>query len=440
MFRADAPRPRRAPRAPRLLARPVAGIAGLYRDAFSGVSRPVWLLATANLVNRSGTMVLPFMALFLTEERGFSITLAGRALAVYGVGAVAGAYLGGWWSDRSSPLTVMRASLLATGAGFLLLGWVERRGAIFAVLLALSVVGETFRPAGGAAIGTASAPGERAKAYALHRLAVNLGMTLGPALGGFLAGYGYRWLFVVDGATCAAAAGLLWLFFPGGLPRPAMPEAGAAAAPAARSPWRDPPFLGLMCVMFLFAVVLFQLSGTYPLMLRDHYGMAEARIGLVLGLNALVVALFEMVLVHSLGGREPLQLMAVGCVVLCLGFGMLPFGATFGFAALTVLVWSVGEMLSMPAAGALVADRAGEGTRGSYMGVYMLAFACAFVVAPLAGSWVYEHLGPRALWLSCAALGPLLGLAILALVPAFRRGSPAAPSISRPPRAAPSPP
>jgi predicted MFS family arabinose efflux permease len=419
-----APDARRALRAPRPMAA-IAAIAGLYRDAFSGLSRPVWLLGTANLVNRSGTMVLPFMALFLTAERGFSVTDAGRALAVYGVGAVGGAYLGGWWSDRSSPLTVMRASLLATGAGFLVLGWVERRSAIFAVLLLLSVVGETFRPAGGAAIATASAPGERTKAYALHRLAVNLGMTLGPALGGFLAGYGYRWLFLVDGATCAAAAGLLWLFFPRGLPRPAASEGGAAAveeAPAARSPWRDPPFLALMFLMFLFAVVLFQLSGTYPLMLRDHYGMTELRIGLVLGLNALIVALFEMVLVHSLGAAEPLRMMAVGCLVLCLGFGMLPFGSTFGFAALTVVVWSVGEMLSMPAAGALVANRAGEGTRGSYMGVYMLSFALAFVIAPLAGSWLYEDLGPRVLWLSCAALGPVLGLALRALAPAFRGG------------------
>jgi MFS family permease len=158
--------------------------------------------------------------------------------------------------------------------------------------------------------------------------------------------------------------------------------------------------------------------------------LTESRIGLVMGFNALLVALFEMVLVHSLGATEPLRLMAVGTVLLCAGFGLLPFGASFAFALLVVAVWSVGEMLAMPAVAGIVSNRAGEGTRGSYMGVYMLSFSLAFVVAPLAGSWIYERLGPRTLWLACGALGPVLGLAMRALAPALRRS--AAPPLSPP--------
>lgn len=391
----------------------------LYRDAFSGLSRDVWLLAVANLVNRSGTMVLPFLALFLTGDRGFSVTDTGRALAVYGIGAMVGSYLGGWLADRWSPLSVMRFSLVGTAAGFILLGWAESRATIVALLLAVGVVGETFRPAGGAAIAGAGPPEARIKAYSLYRLAVNMGMSLGPAVGGFLAAaYGYRWLFVVDGATCALAAGLLWLFFPPGALRP---EPAAPGAPAERSPWQDPPYLALMFLILIFAVVLFQLSGTYPLMLRDHYGMSEATIGVTMAVNALLVALFEMVLVHSMGGVDPIKRVASGSLLLCLGFGLLPLGSTFGFALFTVLVWTVGEMLSMPAVAGVVADRAGDRNRGSYMGVYMLAFAVAFVVAPLAGSWIYERLGPRALWFGCAAIGPVLWAAISALRPALAR-------------------
>jgi predicted MFS family arabinose efflux permease len=407
-------------------------IASLYRGAFSGLSRRVWLLAAATLVNRSGTMVLPFLALYLTADRGFSITDAGRALAAWGIGGIAGSYLGGWLSDRTSALAVMRATLLGTAGGFLLLSQVEGRTAILATILAVSTVGEAFRPASAAAIGLASGPAERIRSFSLYRLAINLGMSLGPALGGLLAAYSYRWLFLADAATCALAAGLLWLFFPHGMPRAAAPAPGA---PPERSPWRDPPFLALMLLVFVFAAVLFQLMTTYPLMLRDHYGMTEARIGLVLGINAFCIALFEMVLVHSLGRSDPVRLMAVGSLVLCLGYGMLPLGSTLGFAIVTVLVWTLGEMLSMPAAAGVVTGRAGERNLGSYMGVYTLAFAAAFVVAPLAGAWVYERLGPRALWFGCAAVGPALFLATYALAPVLRQPAAAPPAAVAAPEA-----
>jgi predicted MFS family arabinose efflux permease len=92
-------------------------LAATYRDAFAGLSRPVWLISAATLVNRSGTMVLPFLTLFLTSERGFTATEAGQTLALYGIGGIAGSYLGGWLSDLWPPRRVMEVSLLLTGLG-----------------------------------------------------------------------------------------------------------------------------------------------------------------------------------------------------------------------------------------------------------------------------------------------------------------------------------
>lgn len=401
-------------------------IAASYRDAFAGLTRTVWLLSVATLINRAGTMVLPFLILWLIQERGFTTAGAGRVLALYGLGGMAASYLGGWLCDRVGSLRVMTWSLFLTGGGFLLLGRLEGPLAIHGAVLVLSVFGEVFRPASFAAVMEASGPAERTRSYALQRLAVNLGMTLGPAVGGFLALRDYDLLFVADGATCFLAAGLLWYISREAGARRAV-TAEAAALPG-RSPWRDRPFLLLMLLFFVLSIVLFQMLSTYPLSLRDLYGFAEDRIGLVMAINTLLIVLFEMVLVHAVAGYDPLKATGVGAFLFCLGFALLPLGSTFAFAAFTVAIWSVGEMLALPIGAGVVADRASQGSVGRYMGLYNLAFATGFVVAPVAGTWVYENLGPRVLWFGCGAVGLLVwagfhGLAVLSR--ASRTPSPA---------------
>jgi predicted MFS family arabinose efflux permease len=384
-------------------------LAAAYRDAFSGLPRPVWLISVATLVNRSGTMVLPFFALFLTSERGFSTTQAGQTLAMYGIGGVVGSYLGGWLSDLVPPRRVMEASLALTGVGFLVLGYLEARWAILFMMLVLSLVGEAFRPACSAALAAEVGPGERTRAFALQRLAINMGMSLGPAVGGFLASRDYGWLFRVDGATCLLAALFLWAAFRGEPPvvRPVAATAGGAGD---RSPWRDAPFLMAMFLLFLLATVIFQLVSTYPLTLRDLYGFGELRIGLVLAINTVIIVLVEMVLIHRLQRKNPLRLTAVGSFLLCLGFGLLPFGVAGGFTyvAFTVAIWTMGEMVTLPVMAGVVANRAGETSRGRYMALFTVAFEGAFVTSPLIGTWVYQAYGPHVLWAGCIGVGVVL--------------------------------
>ncbi|HEX7184374.1 MAG TPA: MFS transporter [Thermoanaerobaculia bacterium] len=390
-----------------------------YREAFSGVPRAVWLLSVASLVNRSGTMVLTFLTLFLTQERSFTTAQAGQALAVFGVGGVAGSYLGGWLCDKIGARSVMGASLVLTGLGFLVLEHLRTRGAILLMLLALSLVAEAFRPANSAAIAAASTREGQAKSFALYRLAINLGMTLGPAIGGFLAVYDYGWLFRVDGATCLLAAGLLWFSFRKDVRT--VRDASATAGAPERSPWRDAPFLLMMGLMFLLALITFQMVSTFPLTLRDLYGFAESRIGLVLAINTLIIVVFEMVLVHSLRERDPMKVVAIGGFLFGLGLALLPFGRGFLYAAFTVAVWTMGEMLTLPVLSGVVANRAGEANRGLYMGLFVLSFEGAFVLAPLTGTWVYQRFGPMTLWLACGVVGVVLWIGFWALSGVFRR-------------------
>lgn len=383
-------------------------IARTYREAFSGLPKPVWMLAAASLINRSGTMVLPFLVLFLTAKRGFSTTEAGQTLALYGLGGVVGTYLGGWFADRSDARLVMGASLVLTGVAFFILGHLETRAWIFVTAFFLSVVGEAFRPANYVALVAASPPEARTKVFALYRLAINLGMTLGPAVGGFLAARDYSWLFRVDGGTCILAAVLLWVFFRRDLRPVRSAAARAAAAAAERSPWRDGPFLLLAALMLVLAVATFQVTSTFALTLRGLYHFDESRIGLALAVNTLIIVLFEMVLIHRLGSRDPLKVVALGSLLFCVGLGLLPYGAGFAYVASTVVLWTIGEMLTFPILSGVVANRAGEANRGRYMGIFTLSFEGAFVIAPLAGTWIYQRYGPRTLWNACGGVGLLL--------------------------------
>jgi len=249
------------------------------------------------------------------------------------------------------------------------------------------------------------------RAFALLRLAANLGVGIGPAVGGWLALFDYAYLFYVDAATCWIAAALLTLT----LKRLSPAQRERADASAGGSPWSDGPFLCFLLLVVVMAMVFFQVMSTLPLYWRGAHGLRENGIGLLLALNALIIVLFEMVLSYWAEKRGRMFLFGLGGFLICLGFGLMPLGSGALYIALTVMVWSVGEMLALPLMNAVVADRAGTANRGRYMGMITMSFSVAFMLAPLAGTFVLERFGASALWYGIGLLGPPLWAGALAL-------------------------
>src|SRR5215218_2548971 len=123
----------------------------LYSKAYSGIPKPVWWLALVMLINRSGTMVIPFLTVYLTGI-GYSLNQAGLMMALFGVGSFVGGYVGGRLTDRFGFFYVQVFSLLCNGVLFILLGYLKVLWAIGVCIFALSSLGEAFRPANSAAI------------------------------------------------------------------------------------------------------------------------------------------------------------------------------------------------------------------------------------------------------------------------------------------------
>jgi MFS family permease len=380
----------------------------LYRCAYSGIPRQAWLLASAILINRCGTMVLFFLSLYLTRHLGFSAVRAGQLVGLWGLGSIAGSYGGGWLSDRWGTKTVLVASMALGGIGFFVMGFTTRPAVLSVLLLLQGAIGEAFRPANIAAYTEVCPPEKRARAYSLDRLANNAGLAIGPALGGCLASSNPRLLFWIDGATnLAAACFLVFAIRIRSLVKkpPGLHSSESGLSGRDKSPWRDKPFLFLLALTFVIGLLFFQILNTWPLYLREHGKLTEAQIGLALAMNAVLIVLFEMPLIYKLEKREHLGVISAGVLFLFTGFFLLPFGSGFAYTAAAVLIWTLGEMLTLPMTGAVVASMAGESNRGRYMGLYTLSFSVAMCVGPPLGAWIYESAGKDALWLASGPAG-----------------------------------
>ncbi|MBK8976721.1 MAG: MFS transporter [Planctomycetes bacterium] len=387
-------------------------IVQVYRDAFRGLPATTWALSGIALVNRSGTMVLPFLTLWVTQRRGLDTDTAGWLLGVFGCGAITGNALGGRLTDRIGPAPTMSVAMLVAALAFFVVGQLEQPLAIGAALFAAGTAVESFRPANGAALVATCPVREHRRAFALNRLAINAGMAVGPTIGGVLAEIDYDLLFAVNAGACALTAlGVR------GVARHLRTPAHDPTGPTdpTTSPFADRRFLAFLGMTMLTATAFLQSLGTMPLYFREHYGLGEAAIGLLFAINPVLIVLFEMALVHAIRHRPPLAVIAWGAALVGLGMALLPFGRSLPFAAGTLAIWTVGEMLESPLVPAWISARAGPARRGRYLGCYGMAFGVALIVAPIAGTHVYESCGPTVLWLGCGAAAGLASLGYLRL-------------------------
>lgn len=391
----------------------------LYRNSFQGLSREVWLLSVVSLINRSGTMVIPFLTVYLTQQLGFSYGQAGTVMMFFGAGSVLGGYIGGRLTDKIGAYDVQFWSLFLSGGMFLLLLLTRDFYGICGTIFLVSMISDAFRPAIMASIKIFSRTENRIRSIGLVRLAVNLGFAVGPALGGFIAvRLGYDWLFILDGVTCMAAAIFLRFALPKKEAKPKTEsEIAAFLNTPIVSPWKDKVFLFFLGCLFLIDVAFMQFFSTIPVYLKDHFLMNEDQIGLVIALNGTMIALIEMPLLFSLENKyHPMKTIAWGALFFAFAyFAFNIFGLWVGAAIIYSVSLTIGEMVTFPFGTTFVMGRANERNLGNYMGLYNMNFAMAFVVAPGLGFYIAEHYGFNLLWylmggLNLVAFGGILVL------------------------------
>ena len=373
----------------------------LYRKAYAGLNHRMWLLAVVMFINRSGTMVLPFMTLYC-KHIGFTAQQGGLVVAIYGIGAMVGAFVGGKISDRFGFYYTQFFSLFIGGLLFITLGQMQAYLSICISTFFLSMVNESFRPANATAIAHYSTPQNRTQSFSMVRLAINLGWGVGGGLGGFLASINYHLLFWVDGCTnILAALLLLWI-----LPRVTLVQQQKwpkETQPYVKVPsaFADKTFLYFVSLQLLFATCFFQLFTTIPLYFKEGLHLDEFLIGVVMSLNGIMIALFEMIIVFKLEGRYSyLILMTTGTILMAGSFFILniPLNSGFLTAVLAMLVVTFAEMTSMPFMNSYYISRSTEGNRGQYAALYTMSWSAAQVIGSTGGTQIAHTAGFHQLW------------------------------------------
>jgi MFS family permease len=378
------------------------------RQNLRGLPREVRVLFLGAFVNRLGTFVLPFITLYLTS-RGYSVPQAGLGLAAYGLGAIAAQAVGGLLADRLGRRNAIALSMFGGAALTLSLVWVRGLWPIVLVVLLLGFAAEIYRPASGALIADLVPPEARVAAFSAYRLALNIGFACGLALGGTLAAHSYDLLFIGDAVTSAAFGVIALVALPHGTRTRKHEERHLTGA--ARSIVADKGFLLFLGAVFLTAAVYMQNATTFALHVVD-LGYSTRIYGLLQAMNGVLVVLLELPISSWTQHRPRTRMIALGAILVGLGFAELAFVRALPGLLVMVVIWTLGEIVESPATGAFVADRAPEHARGRYQGALGMMYASAAVIGPIIGTSVYS-LSPTALWIGCGVVG--FGSAALAL-------------------------
>lgn len=381
-----------------------------------GLRREVWVLSAATLVNKAGTMVLAFLVLYLTRSLHFSDAVAANVLLLYGAAALVAAAVSGVLCDRWGPIRIMRGSMLLSGLVMLLFPLARGLALVILATLTLSVTAEAFRPANLTIFGDLVAPEQRKAGFALNRLAINLGMSIGPAVGGFLATISFFWLFMINGASSLAAGAILALAsFPRHRHTADSEQLEAAIAPLAHGlrGYRDRRLILFLAGTLPVAMILFQHIASMSIYLVRDLHFSAATYGLLFTLNCLLIVFLEVPLNVATAHWPHRRTLALGALLFGIGFGALAIASTVWQVAVTVIVWTFGEMFFFPGMAAYVTDIAPVERRGEYMGLSQMVMGLAFMLGPWGGMLVLSRFGPRILWAATFIAG-LAAAAIMA--------------------------
>lgn len=386
----------------------------IYINTFRGLSKEVWWLALITLINRAGTMVVPFLSLYLKESLHFTLSDVGWIMTAFGLGSVSGSWLGGKLTDRIGYYKVMLYSLLITGILFIGLQFLDTFLALCIGVFVVTVSGDSFRPAIFVALNAYSKPENKVRSVTLIRLAINLGFSAGPAVGGIIImGLGYGGLFWVDGLTCIIASIVLLKVLH---PKKAR-ELDIVKNENPISVFSDKVFMVFLIGMMLFGVVFLQYFSTIPIYYKSVHILTELQIGLLMGMNGLLIFIFEMPLIKWLenSAYTKLKLMYFGAILTGLSFLVINFTAWSGVLVIGMILMTFGEMIVFPFSNAFAIDRGKKGKQGEFMAMYAISFSIAHIFGHNAGLQLTSHLGFDMTWYLITAVAAICALLIFGL-------------------------
>jgi len=369
------------------------------RENLRALPRAAWILFFGTFLNKFGSFVLPFLAIYMTRS-GFTAAESGLAIAGYGVGTLCACWLGGFLADRCGRRKTIVLSMFSAAIAMLCLSQARSLAGIVVLAGLAGLTGELYRPASSALLADLVPTGQRVTAFAAYRLAFNAGWAFGPVTAGLLAKQSFFWLFVGDAATSVLYGLVAWFALPAGV-------RGDRVSGSLLETWRvvrvDRRFRQVLIASLIVGLVFVQVFSTMSMEIARN-GFSTATYGMIMSLNGALVDLCELPLTVITKRYPARRMMALGYLLIGIGFASNLTLRTLPLLLLTTTIFTVGEMVAMPVSGAYVADLAPAARRGLYMGTYGMVWAIAFVFGPSLGMLVFEA-NSVLLWTACGLMG-----------------------------------
>jgi MFS family permease len=374
---------------------------------------PAWFLTSGVFVNRFGSFVILFLVLYLTSL-GFTAAKAGTAAAAYGVGELVASALGGDLADRIGRRATIVASMLVSSASLIVLSQLTSYGPIVGTTFVVGLSSEMFRPASAALVADLVPEGQRITAFAVLRLASNVGFAAGSALAAFLVGRSFQWLFAADAGSSALFALIAVLALPDDPPREKATRERTRAG--YRAMLHDGSFLLLVGSAALITFVYYQQIYALPLHVVTDLGFSRSDFGLLLTLNGALVVIFELPISSLTMHRNPRRMLALGFLLVGIGYAFTGAAMTLPMLALTVVIWSAGEMIGAPISYSYVADLAPADAGGRYQGLFGVAWGTGAITGPAIGG-ILLAANPILFWPLLGVVGALAATMVAAVRP-----------------------
>lgn len=387
----------------------------IYKKSFSGLSPKVWVLSLAMLINRSGSMVLLFTSLYLTKELHYSLAQAGWVMSLYGVGSILGSYMGGWLTDKGNFFDIMISSLFLCAGVLLSMVFVTSIYGISIIIFFYAFTADIFRPANSSAIAFYSDSETRTRSVSLVRMAANLGFTIGPAVGGFVAHYlGYKWLFLIDASTSIFAAVMLILYLPR---RKVGHDSNEKKPVVAKSAYKDYWYLAFIFLVAIYATCFFQIFASVPQYFSKVWEYNEDKIGLILAMNGFLVVIIEMPLVMRLEkNTNKFKYIIWGALCLPISFFILLLTyKNLPMAFLYTFIITMSEIYAMPFMMSIALSRPDKTRQGQYAALYSIAYGIANIAAPLIGLGIAARYGFSTMFWVIIAISTMLAFGFFQL-------------------------
>jgi MFS family permease len=390
-------------------------IRNLYRE----YRRSFWILVGATFIDRlGGSLLFPFFALYITKKFNVGMTEVGILFGLFSMSSLIGSFLGGALTDRVGRRRMLIFGLLASSFSTLLMGFIDSLQLFYVLALISGIFTDVAGPAHQAMVADLVPEQKRAEGFGIMRVAFNLAVVIGPAIGGLMAARSYQLLFVADAVISTITAGIVFFFLRETKPQTrsdAKPETVGTTFKGYGRVLRDSTFMLFVFMCILMGLVYMNMNTTLGVYLRDVYAVPESGYGALLSINALMVVLLQFPISRRLTDRPPLLMMAFGTALYAVGFAMYGVVSNSVMFILAMVVITVGEMIVSPVAQSLTARFAPEDMRGRYMAIFGISWSIPFMIGPLLAGLILDNLNPNLLWYAAGFVGFLAVLGFLYL-------------------------